>query len=145
MDFEVSQRIGLWFYCSNSLMLFCSPFHIHFNTIKHLFLALVFNKYLQIFHRFLLETLRPLNHSGKSFTVILPGYICCIKRVGLILHALGSLTGQYDWRRIQCCTGTDHATFRRGCFSNLSGWNQINCFLSYLQMNDLFSPRSILS
>ena len=42
VDFEVSQRLGLRFYRSNSQMLFCSPLHVHFSPIKHLLLALVF-------------------------------------------------------------------------------------------------------
>ena len=33
--FEVSQRLGLWFYCSNSLMLFWSPLNVHFSTIHN--------------------------------------------------------------------------------------------------------------
>ena len=39
-----SQRLWFWFYCSNSLVLFCSPKHDHFRTLKHLLLALVFKK-----------------------------------------------------------------------------------------------------
>ena len=46
VDFKVTQRLGLWFYHSKSLMLFCSPLHAHFNTIKHLLLALVLKKLL---------------------------------------------------------------------------------------------------
>ena len=41
-DFEVSQRPKLRFYRSNSLMLFCSPLHVHFSTVKHLLLDVVF-------------------------------------------------------------------------------------------------------
>ena len=44
VDFKVSQRLGLKFYRSYSPMLFCNPLHVHFSTIKHLLLALVFNK-----------------------------------------------------------------------------------------------------
>ena len=29
VDFEVSQRLGLRFYRSNTLMLFCSPLHVY--------------------------------------------------------------------------------------------------------------------
>ena len=43
-DLEVSQRLGLRFYRSNSLMLCWSPLHAHFSTIKHLLLALLFKK-----------------------------------------------------------------------------------------------------
>ena len=44
VDFEVSQRRGLRFYRFNALMLFCSPLQVHFSTLKHLLLALVFKK-----------------------------------------------------------------------------------------------------
>ena len=41
----MSQRfVGLDFTSLNSFMLFCSPLHVRFNTIKHLFLALFFKK-----------------------------------------------------------------------------------------------------
>ena len=43
VDINVSQRLGFWFYNSNSLLLFCSTLHEHFSTIKHL-LALVLKK-----------------------------------------------------------------------------------------------------
>ena len=44
VNFEVSQRLGLWFYRSNSLILFCSPFHVQFSNVKHSLLALVLKK-----------------------------------------------------------------------------------------------------
>ena len=48
--------------------------------------------------------------------VILPGYMCCLKRAGSTLVQ----TGQFDKLYIYstcctCCTGLDHATFRVGC------------------------------
>ena len=36
------QRLGLTFYRTNSIILFCSPLHVHFKTIKHLCLGWVF-------------------------------------------------------------------------------------------------------
>ena len=44
VDFEVSLRLGLRFYHSNSTILFCSPLQVHFSIIKHLLLAFVFKK-----------------------------------------------------------------------------------------------------
>ena len=44
VDFEVSQRLGLWFYRSISLTLFCSPLHVNFRLIEHMILALIFKK-----------------------------------------------------------------------------------------------------
>ena len=32
VDIEVSLRLGLKFYRSNSIILFCSPLHVHFST-----------------------------------------------------------------------------------------------------------------
>ena len=64
VDSKVSQRLGLRFYRSNSLILFCSPLQVHFSTIKHLLLTFLYNNW-QNFCRFLLESVRPLNHSGQ--------------------------------------------------------------------------------
>ena len=54
----------------------------------------------------------------SSVTVIVPGYICCIKRAGSTL-LLVVQTGQYDWIPCTlystCSTGWDHATFRAVC------------------------------
>ena len=51
-------------------------------------------------------------------TVIVSGYICCIKRAGSTL-LLVVQTGQYDWMPCTlystCWTGLDHATFRAMC------------------------------
>ena len=44
-------------------MLFCSPKHVHFKTIRHLPLALVFGNNWQNSQRFLRESLQPLNYS----------------------------------------------------------------------------------
>ena len=44
VDFKVLLRLVFWFYRSNLLRLFCSPLHVHFSTIKHLLLALVYKK-----------------------------------------------------------------------------------------------------
>ena len=51
------QRLGLWFYQSNSLILFCSPFH--FSTLNHLMLVLVLKKLLAKFSSIFAW---PLNH-----------------------------------------------------------------------------------
>ena len=40
----VLERLGLSFYHSNSLILFCSPFHVHFSTLNHLLLVLDFKE-----------------------------------------------------------------------------------------------------
>jgi len=54
--------LRLRFYHSNSLKLICSPLHLHFRTLKHLLITLVFiRSNWQNYHRFLLESLRPLN------------------------------------------------------------------------------------
>ena len=60
----MSLRLGLRFYRSNSNILFCSLLHVHFSTIKHLLLSSVLRSNWKNYHRFLLETFRPLNHSG---------------------------------------------------------------------------------
>ena len=44
VDFKVSLRLGLLFYRSHSLMLFCSPLHVHFSATKQLLLAFDFKK-----------------------------------------------------------------------------------------------------
>ena len=44
VDFQVSQRLGLWFYCFNSLMLFCSPLHAYFSTNEALVVSFGFHE-----------------------------------------------------------------------------------------------------
>ena len=52
-----------------------------------------FQRRLYGFH---VDSLNPRQDYIKDITVILPGYICCIKRVGLTLHWVAQ-TGKYDW------------------------------------------------
>ena len=40
LHIKVSQSLRLRFYRSNSLMLFCSPLHVHLSSVKHLLLPL---------------------------------------------------------------------------------------------------------
>ena len=68
VDFEVSLRLGLRFYRSNSLMLFCSPYH--FSTIKHFLFALVFSSNWQNSRQFKVESVRTLNRSLQCFYLI---------------------------------------------------------------------------
>ena len=44
VDFKASLCLGFLFYRSHSLMLFCSPLHVHFSATKQLLLALDFKK-----------------------------------------------------------------------------------------------------
>ena len=48
--------------------------------------------------------------TNRLFTVILPGYICCIKRAGPTLHWLARLDGTTKCIYSSFRTGTDHAT-----------------------------------
>jgi len=58
-------------------------------------------RYQRRLYGFHVYSLNPRQDYIKDITVILPGYICCIKRVGLTLHWVAQ-TGKYDWMHIVC-------------------------------------------
>ena len=63
VDFEVSQRLGHRFYRSNSLMLFCSPLHLHFSTCCWLWFL---RSNLQNSHLFLIGSQSKNDETCKS-------------------------------------------------------------------------------
>ena len=75
----MSQRHGLWFYRSNSLMLFSSPLHVHFSTIKLLLKGLVFKKLLaklsSIFDSELETFKSAVTHLQFQFLIVLQLYL----------------------------------------------------------------------
>ena len=60
-DFKVLLRLGLRFYRSNSLILFCSPLHVHLTLQSTCCYLWFLRSNWQDSHQFLLESVRPLN------------------------------------------------------------------------------------
>ena len=66
--------------------------------------------------------------TNRIFTVILPGYICCIKRAGPTLHWVARLDSTTKCIYSMFRTGTDHATFRLGVLITPFLWVPIGYF-----------------
>ena len=81
------------FYCSYSLMLFCSPVHVHFSTIKHLLLFWFLRRSWQNSHRCFLESLKPFYHSGRG-----PPYHRIIHALQTVLHLNKKICLMYNYR-----------------------------------------------
>ena len=121
-------------YVSNKCIYIINPSYIHICTISYLFwlpfmldkdkiLFLILNIYLSkasvIYSSLWWEglILTNLTHS-KTYciiiTLILPGYICCIKRFGSTLHRVVQ-TGQYNWMQVRLDTDEKVGYSREDC------------------------------
>ena len=93
----MSLRLWLRFYRSNSLILFCSLLHVHLTLWSTCCLLWFLESNWQNSHKFLLESVRPLNHSvqGVPNSMVFKWHISyCLFVIyqNVLCHLLSKLT-----------------------------------------------------